>query len=331
MLNPMSNAPLLQVDGVSKLFPITAGIFKGVVGHIRALEDIHLTLFRGEVVGIVGESGCGKSTLARVIMRLIEATKGVVHFDGDEWSTLPLKKMHEKRRKMQMVFQDPYASLNPRKTILETLGEPLRYHGLVKNQNDETDRVALLLEKIGLSSDTMWRYPHQLSGGQQQRICIGRAISLDPELVICDEAVSALDVSVQAQVLNLLISLKKELGLSYLFISHDLTVVRYISDKVLVLYLGKVMESASTKELFRNPKHPYTRALLSAVPRKHPLEEPTRMLLHGEIPSARNPPSGCPFRTRCPYAKPICAEEPPRRTVVDPDTGRDDHVYHCIL
>jgi peptide/nickel transport system ATP-binding protein/oligopeptide transport system ATP-binding protein len=231
---------------------------------------------------------------------------------------------------LQIVFQDPYTSLNPRKTVAENIGEALSYHELVSSRSEQMDAVAVILEKVGLSSEAMPRYPHQFSGGQQQRICIARAIIMHPKLIVCDEAVSALDVSVQAQILNLLQGLKDDMQLSYLFISHDLSVVRHLCDRIIVLYLGKVMETASTKEIFNRPKHPYTQALLSAVPRKHPKEQKERIVLKGEIPSAMNPPSGCPFRTRCPYAQPICAEPPPRKVLKDPYTGKD-HVYYCIL
>lgn len=322
---------LLEVTGLTKYFPVTAGIFRREVGRIRAIENIDFSLSRGETLGVVGESGSGKSTLARAAIRLIEPTAGSIFFAGEEWSTLTPLELREKRSHVQMVFQDPYASLNPRKIVGDSLGEPLRYHGRVQNKEEEMRKVNELLERIGLNKETYWRYPHQLSGGQQQRICIGRALALHPELIVCDEAVSALDVSVQAQILNLLVELKRELGLSYLFISHDLSVIRYISDKVLVLYLGKIMESASAAELFRNPKHPYTQALLAAEPRAHPNRQRPSIVLKGEIPSALHPPSGCPFRTRCPYARPICAETPPRKVIADSVTGKQDHVYHCIL
>lgn len=322
---------IMKVQGLKKFFPVTAGILRHVVGYVQAVNDVSFTIRKKEVLGLVGETGSGKSTIGRASIRLIEPTQGKISFLGNDLLALSRQELMEVRAKMQMVFQDPYSSLNPRKSISDTLGEPLRYHGLVKNRSEELDQVAEILRLIGLSTDAMQRYPHQFSGGQQQRICIGRSISLKPELIVCDEPVSALDVSVQAQILNLLMELRETLGLSYLFISHDLSIIRHVSDKVIVLYLGKIMESASTKELFRNPKHPYTQALLSAMPKKHPLEKRERMQLKGEIPSAMNPPSGCPFRTRCPFAQPICAETPPRKVVKDPDTGEDDHVYHCIL
>lgn len=320
---------LLKVKDLKKYFPVTAGLFRREVGAVKAVDGVDFTLHAGEVLGIVGESGCGKSTLGRSAIRLIEPTAGEISFAGQNLMGLNKQSLKEMRKQLQIVFQDPYASLNPRKSILEAIGEAMSYHGLVKNKNEQKERVAEILDLVGLSPDIMNRYPHQFSGGQQQRICIGRAIALNPRLIVLDEAVSALDVSVQAQILNLLVDLKNRLGLSYLFISHDLSIVRHICDRVIVLYLGKVMESAATEELFTNPKHPYTQALLSAVPKSHPGEIKQRMLLQGEIPSARNPPSGCPFRTRCPFAQPLCAEIPPHKILRD--VNGHEHSYHCIL
>jgi oligopeptide/dipeptide ABC transporter ATP-binding protein len=323
--------PILEVTGLTKYFPVTAGLFRRQVGAVRAIKDIHFTIQQGEVLGIVGESGSGKSTIARTIPRLIEPTAGSIRFLGEEWCSLSPSELLKRRAEVQMVFQDPFASLNPRKTIGDSIGEPLRYHGRVANKEEEVEQVAAILEQVGLLRDVMWRYPHQFSGGQQQRICIGRALALHPKLIICDEAVSALDVSVQAQILNLLAHLRKNLQLSYLFISHDLSIIRYLCDKVIVLYLGKIMESASAEELFRYPKHPYTQALLGSMPRIHPKDHQPLVVLKGEIPSAMNPPSGCPFRTRCPYAQPVCAKIPPEKVVKDSVTEKLDHVYHCIL
>jgi oligopeptide/dipeptide ABC transporter ATP-binding protein len=322
---------LLKVHGLTKFFPIYSGVFRKHVADIKAVRGIDFGIDKEEVLGLVGESGSGKSTAGRAVLRLIEPTAGEVYFEGENVLKKSPKEMFEFRKQAQIVFQDPYASLNPRKTIGESIGEGLLFHGLVKTRQQQRHRVAEILHRIGLPAESMDRYPHQFSGGGQQRICIGRAIAMNPKLIVLDEAVSALDVSVQAQILNLLNDLKKEFGLSYLFISHDLSTVRYLCDRVVVLYLGKVMESASTDELFTNPKHPYTRALLSATPKTYPHEKKKRIILKGEIPSVIHPPSGCPFRTRCPYAQPICAEVPPDRVVVDAFTGRADHHYHCIL
>lgn len=322
---------LLKVRGLTKYFPVYAGIFRRHVANVQAVRGIDFDINKGEVLGLVGESGCGKSTAGRASIRLIEPTAGEVFFEGKNILQQSPQALLEFRRQAQIVFQDPYASLNPRKTIGESIGEGLFFHHLVKTRNEQRERVALILERIGLPPEAMDRYPHQFSGGGQQRICIGRALAMHPKLIVCDEAVSALDVSVQAQILNLLNDLKEEFGLSYLFISHDLSTIRYLSDRVIVLYLGKVMESASTEELFSNPKHPYTRALLSATPKTYPQEKKLRIILKGELPSVINPPSGCPFRTRCPYAQPICAETPPDRVVFDRFTGKEDHHYHCIL
>jgi oligopeptide/dipeptide ABC transporter ATP-binding protein len=322
---------LLKVRGLKKYFPVYAGIFRSHVADVQAVRGIDFHIDREEVVGLVGESGCGKSTAGRSAIRLLEPSAGEVIFEGENVLKKTDQQLQDFRKEVQIVFQDPYASLNPRKTVGESIGEGLLYHKMVKNKQEMRDQAALILERIGLTSDAIDRYPHQFSGGGQQRICIGRAIAMNPKLIVCDEAVSALDVSVQAQILNLLNDLKKEFGLSYLFISHDLSTVNYICDRIVVLYLGKVMETASTVELFKNPKHPYTRALLSSMPRKYPGEKKERIILKGEVPSVINPPGGCPFRTRCPYAQPQCSEIPPLRTVVDSETGKADHEYHCIL
>lgn len=323
--------PLLDVRHLKKYFPVYSGIFRRQNGEVKAVDDINFTIDSGDVLGLVGESGSGKSTAGRAAIRLIEPTAGEVYFLGKSLLDLPKKQLKEMRKNIQMVFQSPYASLNPRKTIGEAIGEGLLYHNLVKDRREQIEKVAETLSLVGLSPDLMNRYPHQFSGGQQQRICIGRAIAMHPKLIVCDEAVSALDVSVQAQVLNLLAELKERMGLSYLFISHDLSVIRHLCDRVIVMYLGKIMESASTEELFTNPKHPYTQALLSAIPVSYPGQVKKTILLKGEIPSALHPPSGCPFRTRCPYAQPICAEIPPKKEVEDSRTGKWDHIYHCIL
>lgn len=322
---------LLSVKGLQKYFPVKAGIFRQVVGHIHALESVDFDLSKGEVLGIVGESGSGKTTLARTLLRLTEPTAGEIFFEGRNLLTLNKQELESFRKEAQIIFQDPLVSLNPRKTILDAVGESLLYHKVVKTREEQIERVAEILQLVGFSPDVMMRYPHQFSGGQQQRICIARAIAIHPRFIVCDEAVSALDVSIQAQILNLLQDLKQRLFLSYLFISHDLSTVKYLCDRVIVLYLGQVMEKASVESLFNNPRHPYTQALLSAIPKNHPLQKKERIFLKGEIPSAMHPPSGCPFRTRCPYAQPICAETPPKKIIKDIVTGEEDHEYHCIL
>jgi len=316
---------LLEVKGLKKYFPIYSGLFRRVSGAVKAVDGVDFSVGEGEAVGLVGESGSGKSTTARVSVKLLEPTGGELLYCGKSLQEMESGDLMQLRRQVQMVFQDPYLSLNPRKTAEASIGEGMLFHGIVANEKEMRERVAEILELVGLSPEVMRRYPHEFSGGQQQRICIGRAIATDPRLIICDEAVSALDISIQAQILNLFSDLKERMGLSYLFIAHDLSVVRHLCDRVVVLYLGKVMEEAPTEELFSNPKHPYTQALLSAVPKSHPDEERQYLPLQGEIPSPADPPSGCPFRTRCPYAEPRCADPPPKK---DPGNG---HSYFCIL
>ena len=322
---------LLTARKLKVYFPVVSGIMRKTVGYIKALDGVDLDLKKGETLGIVGETGCGKSTLARAVLRLVEPTEGSIIFNGDDLLAMDPESLRNFRKEAQIVFQDPFASLNPRKMIRDSIGEALIYHGLVKTRSEQKERVAEILSLVGMPADAMVRYPHEFSGGQQQRICIGRAIAMNPSMIVCDEAASALDVSVQAQILNLLQELKHRLSLSYLFISHDLSLIRYLCDRVVVLYLGKVMEVGSVKEIFNHPRHPYTQAILAAIPPTHPREKKKHIRLSGEIPSARNPPSGCPFRTRCPYAQPICSEIPPKKIIINPETGELDHEYHCIL
>lgn len=323
--------PLLQASRLYKKFPIYSGIIRHEVASVKAVSNVSFEIKEKEVVGLVGESGSGKSTLARMVAGLIAPTSGEIYFEGKNIQSLTPAEKSFFRRNTQMVFQDPYASLNPRKTISETISEGILLLKLASNKDEARSLSLEALHKVGLSEEALDKYPHEFSGGQQQRICIGRSIALKPKLLISDESLSALDVSYQAQILNLFNDLKEELKLSYLFIAHDLELVKHISDKVIVLYLGKVMECASSAELFSNPKHPYTQALLSAVPKRHPSQEKSRILLEGEIPSPVHPPSGCPFRTRCPYAQKICKETPPKREVFDKGTEKMDHTYHCIL
>lgn len=289
---------LLAVRGLKQYFPIRKGFFNRVVGHVKAVDGVSFFVKRGETLGLVGESGCGKSTTGKTILRLQEATEGRAEFDGRNIFEMGKDELRTMRRKAQIVFQDPFSSLNPRMTIGETLREVLTVHGLAKGQK-ATDRIAELLSTVGLRPDQAVRYPHEFSGGQRQRIGIARALAVEPELIVCDEPVSALDVSVQAQVINLLQDLQKKFGLSYLFIAHDLSVVEHISDRVAVMYLGRIVELADSDELYLNPLMPYTQALLSAVPVPDPRVKRERIMLEGDVPSPSNPPSGCPFHPRC--------------------------------
>lgn len=306
----MAGDTLLEVKNLKKHFPIKGGVFSKTIGHVYAVDGVSFTLQSGETLGLVGESGCGKSTTGRTILRLIEPTEGSVVFEGQEITDLDKGDMRSLRREMQIIFQDPYASLNPRMTIGSIIGEPLEIHKIARGSEKE-DQVASLLEKVGLRSEDMRKYPHEFSGGQRQRIGIARALGLNPKLIVCDEPVSALDVSIQAQVINLLEDLQEEFGLSYLFIAHNLNVVEHISNRVAVMYLGKIVELTTDTELYTNPQHPYTEALLSAVPVPDPTAEKRRIILQGDVPSPINPPSGCHFHTRCPYKEKICEEEVP--------------------
>jgi oligopeptide transport system ATP-binding protein len=302
--------PLLDARRLIKYYPIRGGVFMKEIAAVKAVDDISLSIRKGETLGLVGESGCGKSTFGRAIMRLEEPTAGEVWFDGDNILTYDARQIRALRQKMQIIFQDPFSSLNPRKPVASIVGEPLLIHGM-KNRREREARVLELLEVVGLSKEHMRRYPHMFSGGQRQRIGVARALALNPDLVVCDEAVSALDVSIQAQVINLLKDLQNEFGLTYLFISHDLHVVEYISDRVAVMYLGKIVEIADSQAVYRTPLHPYTQALLSASPMPDPQKKHNRILLKGDVPSPINPPPGCRFHTRCHYAREICAEQEP--------------------
>jgi oligopeptide/dipeptide ABC transporter ATP-binding protein len=315
---------LLEVKNLKKYFPIKGGIFSRTVANVKAVEDVSLNIKPGEVVGLVGESGSGKTTAGRTILRLIEPTSGEIIFNGTDIAKVSKSQMREYRKEMQIIFQDPFASLNPRMTVGDIIGEALDIHKLAKGKARE-ERVVQLLERTGLAAQHMRRYPHEFSGGQRQRIGIARALAVDPQFIVADEPVSALDVSIQAQVVNLLQDLKEELGLTLLFIAHDLGVVEYISDRVVVMYLGRIMEIAPAKELYRNPVHPYTEALLSAVPIPDPTVRRERTILQGDIPSPINPPSGCVFRTRCPLAIKECAEVVPPLEEVSPG-----HFKACI-
>ncbi|MGZ7440603.1 ABC transporter ATP-binding protein [Paenibacillus sp. TH7-28] len=305
----MSNT-LLEVRNLKKHYPIRKGLLSKQVGSVKAVDGVTMSVQRGETLAVVGESGCGKSTTGRAILRLIEPTDGDIWFDGTDVRALNPEGLRQLRTQMQMVFQDPYASLDPRWTVRQTLEEPLRTHN-PGGAATLKDRVAELMEVVGLSPYHADRYPHEFSGGQRQRIGIARALALNPKFIVCDEPVSALDVSIQAQVLNLMQDLQDRFGLTYLFISHDLSVVKFISDRVAVMYLGKVVELAPTAELFAAPLHPYTKALMSAVPVPNPEQRPERIVLSGDVPNPENPPSGCAFHTRCPLATDICRKETP--------------------
>lgn len=307
----MPSEKILEIKNLKKYFPVKAGILRRTVGYVKAVDDISFYIRNGETLGLVGESGCGKSTTGQTILRLLEATDGEIWFEGKDVLSLTKKELRSLRKEMQIIFQDPYASLNPRMTVVDIVGEPLVIHNLVKNKKEKWERVRKILNKVGLSAEYMKRYPHEFSGGQRQRVGVARALAIDPKLIIADEPVSALDVSIQAQVINLLQDIQGNMGLTFLFIAHDLSVVKHICDRIAVMYLGKIVELSTKNELFENPIHPYTRSLLSAVPVPDPTREKERIILEGDVPSPVDPPSGCRFHPRCPRAADICSQQEP--------------------
>ena len=326
-----STETILEVDGLKMYFPVTSGIlFQRKVADVKAVDGVAFSVRRGETLGLVGESGCGKTTLGRCVLLLYNPTAGHIQFNGKELTTLKSGEMRKMRRHMQMIFQDPYASLNPRMTVGSIIAEPMVIHGLSKNRRDRQEKVRALMETVGLNPYYANRYPHEFSGGQRQRIGIARALAVEPDFIVCDEPVSALDVSIQAQIINLLEDLQGKLGITYLFIAHDLSVVRHISHRVIVMYLGKLMELADRADLYENPLHPYTRALLSAVPVPDPALERSRerIILTGDVPSPLNPPPGCVFHTRCPDVIDACKTTTPEWK--NYGTGTQEHWVACI-
>jgi peptide/nickel transport system ATP-binding protein len=313
----VSVRPLLQVEGLRTWFPIRKGLFRRSVGYVRAVDGVDLSIEQGMSLALVGESGCGKTTVGRSILCLERPREGRVWFDGVDLLRLPAQELRPYRSDLQIVFQDPMASLNPRMRVRDAIAEGMHSFGIGANESERTDRVAALLERVQLDPRQMWRYPHEFSGGQRQRLCVARALAVEPKLIICDEAVSALDVSIQAQILNLLSELQEDLGLTYLFITHDLSVVRYLADEVAVMYLGQIVEHGGTEGIFQEPQHPYTRGLLAAVPSVDPQRRSAAAQVLGDVPSPANPPPGCRFHTRCPEAFDRCRQEAPELFAVE--------------
>ncbi|MEG1016378.1 MAG: ATP-binding cassette domain-containing protein [Oscillospiraceae bacterium] len=328
MSNVISTDNLIEVKNLKQYFPIKKGVMQRTVGYVKAVDDVSFNIKRGKVLGLVGESGCGKTTTGRTMLRLLKATAGSVMFDGKDVFSLPKNELKSLRTDMQIIFQDPYSSLNPRLPVYEIVGEAMLQHKIVANKREMNEKVIEIIGKCGLFPEQAQRYPHQFSGGQRQRICIARALAVNPKFIVCDEAVSALDVSIQSQIINLLKDLQDDFNLTYLFISHDLSVVKFISDDVGVMYLGQLVEYGSKNDIFDNPRHPYTEALLSAAPSFDPTKRKSnnRILLQGDIPSPANPPSGCRFHTRCPFCKDICKSEIPATTEVTPG-----HFVQCHM
>lgn len=319
---------LIEVKDLVKEFPIRGGVLSRQVAAVHAVSGVSFSINRGETLGLVGESGCGKSTLGRCVIRLLEPTSGSIVFDGRDITKISSEEMRKLRRRMQIIFQDPYASLNPRMTVGDILREPLQIHGLYKHEHDK--RVRKLLEVCGLRAEAVNRYPHEFSGGQRQRICIARALAVEPDFLVCDEPVSALDVSIQSQILNLMMDLQKEFKLTYLFISHDLKVVEHVSNRVAVMYLGKIVETASAKEIYAEPQHPYTQALLSAIPMPDPDLKRDRIILQGDVPSPIKPPEGCFFHPRCRKMQSNCKEKFPSLEVRQNLQANHQESPHCV-
>jgi peptide/nickel transport system ATP-binding protein len=321
-VNGSGGEPLLRVEGLRTWFPIRAGLFQRTVGHVRAVDDIDLEIAAGETLALVGESGCGKTTVGRSLLRLVEPQAGRVHFEGTDLLALSRREIHPYRSDIQIVFQDPMASLDPRMHVRDAIAEGMQSFGIGANEAERSERVAELMEKVQLDPRQMSRYPHEFSGGQRQRLCIARALAVEPRLIICDEATSALDVSIQAQILNLLSDLQDELELTYLFITHDLGVVRYLADRVAVMYVGQIVEEGPTERIFESPQHPYTQGLLAAIPSTDPHRRGIAARVVGDVPSPANPPAGCRFHPRCPSAFERCSRESPPTHTVAAGTSR---------